>query len=97
MTSPLNSGCGKNEECVSENNANAKCKCIIPNSQVDGDKCECLEGSFVNGECLSMCETSDDCNGGKCVQLYDNEYKTCLCPIQKLGFIKTACSMKSKI
>ena len=84
---PLNSGCKAHEECIRENNENAKCKCLIPEGQVDDSSCKCAEGSFINGNCLNICETSDDCFGGKCVELYGYDYKTCFCPIEQSGFI----------
>ena len=80
---PSNSGCGPNEECMFIEEGYAKCKCLIPDEQVDKNSCECDEGSFVNGECLNICKRDDDCSGGKCVILPGNIYKTCLCPIDK--------------
>ena len=84
MANPESSGCKDTEECKRIDDGDAKCSCLIPvGERISDSKCECAVGSFIDGHCVYICETSDDCNVGKCVTLPDNHYKSCLCPIEK--------------
>ena len=84
MAHPENSGCKDTEECIRLGDENSKCNCLIPiEERVSDSKCDCAEGTFSNGHCVLICETSDDCSGGKCIELPNNKQKTCLCPIFK--------------
>ena len=85
------SGCKKTEECIREGDENSKCNCLIDEDDRATDEsgqlvCECEVGIFFDGQCVPACESSDDCNGEKCVKLPKNDFKTCFCSISKKGF-----------
>ena len=67
------SGCKKTEECIREGDENSKCNCLIDEDDRATDEsgqlvCECEVGIFFDGQCVPACESSDDCNGEKCVK-----------------------------
>ena len=88
MANPENSGCKETEECIRVGDQNSECNCLIPiNERVSASKCECAEGTFIEGHCVVICDTFNDCGEGKCVLLPNNKHKTCLCPIEKKSFV----------
>ena len=95
-----NSGCRKTEECIREGDEDSKCNCLIDEEDrvVDGDgqkACDCAIGTFFEDQCVLSCESSDDCNGEKCVKLPQNNFKTCFCSISKMGFVYLTSLAKS--
>ena len=48
------------------------------------DKCKCKNGA-IDEKCEIFECTEGDCGIGKCIKLAEQEYKSCFCPIDKMG------------